>query len=35
MRNIDKGKKMLGPNASSLEWVKAHIRIKDNEEADK
>ena len=35
MRKIEEGRKALGPNAVNLEWVKAHIVDKDNEEADK
>ena len=35
MRKIEEGKRALGPNGVSLGWVKSHIGIKGNEEADK
>ena len=35
MKRIKEGKKILGPKAVSLEWVKSHAGIKDNEESDK
>ena len=35
MRKIDEGRKAIGPNAVSLEWLNSHIRIKGNEEANK
>ena len=33
--NIKKERRVLKPNSDSLRWVKSHIRIKYNEEADK
>ena len=35
MRKIEEGRKALRPNAVSLGWVKSHIGIRGNEEADK
>ena len=35
MWEIEKRKKVIRPNVVSLRWVKAHISIKGNEEADK
>ena len=35
MRKIEEKRSALGPNVVSLGWVKSHIRIKGNEEADK
>ena len=35
MRKIKQEKKALGCKAVSIGWVKAYIRIKGNEEADK
>ena len=35
MRKIEEGKKILGPNAVSLGWVKSYIGITGNEEEDK
>ena len=35
MQNIEEEKNAIGPNAVSLRWVKSHIGIKGNEEADK
>ena len=35
IRKIEEGRKVIGPNAVSLRWVKSHIGIKGNEEADK
>ena len=35
MRKIEEGRKAIGHNSVSLGWVKSHIGIKGNEEADK
>ena len=35
MKMIEKGKRVLGPQAGSLGWVKSHIGIIGNKEADK
>ena len=35
MRKIQEGRKAIRPNVVNLEWVKSHIGIKGNKEADK
>ena len=35
MRKIEEGKRAFGPEAVSLSWVKSHVGIRGNEEADK
>ena len=35
MKTIEKGRKVFGPKAVSFRWVKSHVGIKGNKEADK
>ena len=35
MREIKEGRRAIGPNVVSLRWIKSHIGIRGNEEANK